>query len=63
MNNLEKFNALKGSRAKELSMKHARLMEKIEDLPPGTKISPEIIKEKAALESELQSILDNNLIS
>lgn len=62
MTNLEKFNALEDSRAKELSMKHARLMEKIEHLPPGTKLCPEIIKEKATLEKELQEILEENLI-
>jgi len=62
MTNLEKFNALRESRAKELSMKHARIMEEIEQLPPGIEISPEKKKELTAFEKELQRILEENLI-
>ncbi|MCK4646646.1 MAG: hypothetical protein KAU46_10365 [Candidatus Aminicenantes bacterium] len=62
MTNLEKFNALKESRAKELSMKHARIMEEIEQLPPGTEISPKKKKELATFEKELQEILEGKLI-
>ena len=62
MTNLEKFNALRDSRAKELSMKHARIMEEVEQLPPGTEISPEKKKELAALERDLQEILEKSLI-
>jgi len=62
MTNLEKFNALRENRVKELSMKHARIMEEIEQLPPGTEISPGKKKELAAFEKELQRILEENLI-
>ncbi|MCK4760393.1 MAG: hypothetical protein KAT69_10120 [Candidatus Aminicenantes bacterium] len=62
MTNLEKFNALEDSHAKELSMKHARIMEEIEQLPPGTEISSAKKKELVALKKELQKILEENLI-
>lgn len=51
MNNLEKFNA------RELTSKHAWLMDEIEKLPPGTEISP--VKKKEAL--ELQADLRRRL--
>ena len=54
MSNLEKFNALEGNRSKELALQHARLMEKIEDLPLGTEISPKVEKETRRLEADLR---------
>ena len=54
MDNLKKFNTLEGNRSKELALQHARLMETIEDLPPGTEISPEVEKEVRRLEVQLR---------
>lgn len=54
MNNLEKFNAMEGNRSKELALEHARLMEKIEDLPPGTELPPQVEKEVRRLEADLR---------
>lgn len=57
MKNLEKFNA------RELTSKHACLMEDVEQLPPGTEISPEKKRNITALEKELRKRLYNLLNS
>jgi len=47
--------------AKELALKHVYLMQEIEQLPPGTEISPEKRKEIKELEAELKRKLIKNL--
>lgn len=53
MDNLKKFNAMEGNRSKELAMQHARLIEKTEQLPPGTVVAPEVTAEIKRLQAEL----------
>ncbi|MCK5127894.1 MAG: hypothetical protein KAR42_16675 [candidate division Zixibacteria bacterium] len=57
MKDLKKFNG------RELASKHAWLMDEIEQLPPGTKISPAKKQEIKTLEDELQRRLEDNLMS
>jgi len=54
MDNLKKFNALEGNQSKELALQHARLMEKVEELPPGTIVAPEVTAEIKRLEADLR---------
>jgi len=61
MDNLEKFNAMEGNRSKELALQHARLMEKVEDLPPGTIVAPEVTAEIKRLEAHLRRRLYRHL--
>lgn len=51
--NLKKFSAMEGNQSKELTLQHARLMEKVEDLPPGTVVSPEVCAEIKRLQTDL----------
>ena len=53
MDNLKKFNAMEGNRSKELALQHARLMEKGEDLPPGTIVAPEVTAKIKRLQADL----------
>ena len=48
--------------AYELTLKHARLTDDLEKLPPGAEISSQILKKKIALEKELQCRLYSLLI-
>lgn len=56
MSNLRNFTA------RELTSKHACLMDDVEKLPPGTQISPKKVREIKAFEQELQHRLYSLMI-
>lgn len=63
MDNLKKFNAMEGNQSKELALQHARLMEKVEDLPPGTVVAPEVCAKIERLQAELRNRLRYLLVN
>jgi len=56
-------NSISDLTARELASRHAQLMEKIENLPPGTEVSLDKKEKIKALEEELSKRLYENLSS
>ena len=56
------MNKLKDFTARELTSQHVELMDEIENLPPGTEISPFMKKKKVALEEDLRRRLYSLLL-